>query len=194
MGQSGRVVPAPWHSVQPLLPLLAGSGMGRPCRSPRGLFLRDVVLCVLEVQLPELQKASSVCQPPPCCKGSREVHGAGPLQSERESCGVAPSPAQASLPNPQHLAGEKGSSCCLARQLGAVEHRSPPAPWTVEASDHPAVLHPAFYLPAVLVAWAIHQASRGSCGPSWQAGRCSLPCISSYHTRSWGQVRLGLAL
>lgn len=101
-------------------------------------------------------------------------------------------------PHPQHRSSSqipslwlsKGSSCCLSRQLGAVENPSPSAPCTTEKWDHSPALHLLFPLPAVLVAWGIHWVSLSNHSPSWGAGRCSVPCSPSYPRE--GQVRSGL--
>lgn len=107
----------------------------------------------------------------------------------RASRVVWPRPRHRRISQTPSLWLEKGSSCCLAGQLGAVNHPSPPTPCTAEVCDHPAGLHPTFSLPGSLGhSLGIPQQLQTLLGSRemLSAVHLFLPCK--------GQVRLGLAL
>lgn len=176
-GTAGQACSCLWHGVQPLLPLLAGSSVGRTLPLAQGFVPpRCCALCfrgwapgAAESQL-SLPAASVLQRQPESTWGRaapEQVLWCGPIPGT----GVSPkSPASGQ---------RRGAHTALPG--GSVLLSIPPLP--CHAQQRCVIIlqvcTPLFPLPAVLVACGIHQASLGSCGPSGGAGRCSLPCSSS---------------
>lgn len=182
MGQPGRVVPACCTVGRPSCFRWQDPAWADPA-AHRGVHSSEM-LCFVFWRFGSwsCRKLALSASHLHAARSARKHTGQG-CSRARVSCVMWPHSWHGGIFQSPSLWLEKGSCCCLAKQLGAVEHPSPPAPCTAEVCDQTAGLHPTLSLPAVLVAWGIHWASLSNCRPFWGAWRCSLPYISSYHPR-----------